>query len=76
MYCIETFAQMDDISEIVICLADEWKPFVDESIITSVGGCYVILQSRIKNRHVKTLQKVTALFFFYMQGVVDLMVTM
>lgn len=32
MYCIETFAQMDDISEIVICLADEWIPFVDECI--------------------------------------------
>lgn len=32
MYSVETIAQMPEIDEIVICLADEWKPFVQEEL--------------------------------------------
>lgn len=32
MYCVETIAKMPEIDEIVICLAEEWKPFVREEL--------------------------------------------
>lgn len=32
MYCIETIAKMPEIEEMVICLADEWKAFMQEEL--------------------------------------------
>ena len=32
MYCVETIAQMPEIDKIVICLADEWKMFVQDEL--------------------------------------------
>ncbi len=32
MYCVETIAKMPEIDEMVICLADEWKAFVQEAL--------------------------------------------
>lgn len=32
MYCVETIAKMPEIEEMVICLADEWKPFLQEEL--------------------------------------------
>jgi len=32
MYCVETIAAMPEIDEIVICLADEWMSFMQETI--------------------------------------------
>ena len=32
MYCLETIAKMPEIGEMVICLADEWRPFVQEEL--------------------------------------------
>ena len=32
MYCVETIARMQEIEEMVICLADEWKPFMQEEL--------------------------------------------
>ena len=32
MYCVETIVRMPEIDEMVICLADEWKAFVQEEL--------------------------------------------
>lgn len=32
MYCVETFANMPEIDELVICIAEEWKSFMQESL--------------------------------------------
>lgn len=32
MYCIETIAKMPEIEEMVICLADDWKAFMQEEL--------------------------------------------
>ena len=32
MYCVDTIARMPEIDELVICLADEWKSFVQDEL--------------------------------------------
>ena len=32
MYCLETIAKITEIEEMVICLSDEWRPFVQEEL--------------------------------------------
>lgn len=32
MYCVETIAKIPEIEEMVICLSDEWRPFVQEEL--------------------------------------------
>lgn len=32
MYCVETIANMPEIDEMVICLAEEWQPFIQEEL--------------------------------------------
>ena len=45
MYCVETIAKMPEIEEIVICLADEWRPFVQEEL-TRAGVTKPVLFSQ------------------------------
>lgn len=45
MYCIETFDKMSDIDELVICLSNEWRSFM-EGIIRKSGITKPILYSR------------------------------
>lgn len=45
MYCVETLSRMPEIEEMVICMADEWKPFMQEEL-SKAGITKKVLFSR------------------------------
>ncbi len=68
MYCVETIAQMPEIDEIVICLADEWKTFVQEEL-QKAGVLKTVVYS--KPGEVRQLTIYNALKMLHEQGVED-----
>ena len=68
MYCVETIARMPDIDELVICLAGEWKSFVQEELLKA-GVTKNVLYSQ--PGEIRQLTIYNALKLLHEQGIED-----